>query len=599
MAINLDEAYQEFQKLKDENQTRNYEYYLLRQAVKGNFRWPRDWPKHIDRYTRNLCKPISERFAHYLIGKGFSYNVERPNTLEFRDAAERTEKILKRLVELSNGILQFDLGARTGTQLGRTIFKVYPKGKDGAEHACFTYCQPDYFYGIPAGDDHLGDYSVVYYSYPLDILEAKRVFGPGDYKTEAQLGRGFFYDDRPDRFTSSNLPHNTAKTRTVPVLEVWTKDDYALVVGGVVKFNGKNPFTWKRTGEGYIPFTVIENARTAGEAKGEADIAQSRELNEAYSQLLSRKYYIIKRWLNPTLVWEGAPQNYASILAQTLGGGGAIPARLGARLYFLAHSGPNPAVLELEQSIRQSILENSGMSEIALQGTVSGSVNTGPGLAAQFQPVLSTVEKKRKEWEYGLKRLFAQLLEVQEQIGDSTALGEAAVGGNKKSADEFDGDIVALSGSDIQGLREVTIEWPGILPADDVATSRLEMEKAAQGFQSIYTTLEKLGEEYPDDEISRIRMENQDPSLRGEKVAEQMRAQAPLITAQARAADLATPQAQGGEQPPVPGEPVPEFDDVTAAAEGDIGAQLRELARRKPLFSDEGDEPVIESAVGL
>src|SRR5690348_5094133 len=97
-------------------------------------------------------------------------------------------------------------------------------------------------------------------------------------------------------------------------------------------------------------------------------------------------------------------------------GGGAIHARLGSRLSFLSYHRPNPAVLEMEQALRAAILESCGMSEIALQGTVTGSVNTGPGLAAQFQPLLSTVDKKRRELDSGLHRLFAQLLELQESI---------------------------------------------------------------------------------------------------------------------------------------------------------------------------------------
>src|ERR1051325_7756601 len=91
------------------------------------------------------------------------------------------------------------MGARNGSMLGRSIFKVYKKGKPGSEHACFSYCQPEYFYGVSAGDDHLGDYSTVYYSYPLDILEARRMFGDDKpFKSEAQLGRENRYEPTPE-----------------------------------------------------------------------------------------------------------------------------------------------------------------------------------------------------------------------------------------------------------------------------------------------------------------------------------------------------------------------------------------------------------------
>jgi len=601
MPINIEQAYREFNILKEQEQGRNYEYYLLRQAVKGNFRWPSDWPRHVPKLKRNLCKPITERFATYLMGKGFSYNVERPNTLDYREHAERTEKVVRRVLELSRGWMQFALGAKTGSELGRSIFKVYKKGSGKNAHACFTYCQPDYFYGIPSGDDHLADFSVVYYSYPLDRSEAERMFGPGDYKDETQLAINRRYDKRYENEVGQ-LQDERLASRRIPVLEVWTKDEYALIVGGVVKYNGPTPpeYRWKENGEGFIPFVVIENSRNAGEAIGEADIAQARELNEEYNQLLSLQSHIVKKWLRPTLVWEGAPQNYAQLLSQTLAGGGALPARLGSKLYFLVHQGTNQELPLLIQQIREAILENAGMSEIALQGTVQGSINTGPALAAQFQPVISAIEKKRTEWENGIKRIVAMLLNVQEHIGDSDMLGEAVINQDTKSRWHADGELVKLSGKDIAGLREITVSWPGVLPKDDFEAARLEMEKAAQGFQSIYTTLEKLGEEYPSDEIARIRMENEDPSLRGEKVAEQLRAQTPLLKAQAdaqlKAAEMGMEQermsmdalAQAAAASGLPP------GDEELAAQGDFSARIRQMAQAQQAKLDmEGDEPVL------
>lgn len=595
-ALDAANAHEEFALLKTREQRRNMEYYLLRQAVAGNFRWPRNWPSHIPKLTRNLCKPITHKFATYLMGKGFSFNVERPNTLEFRDSAERTEKILRRLFDLSKSDIQFTLGAQTGSELGRTVFKVYKKGKGNSQHACFSHCQPDYFFGIPAGDDYyLGDWSTVYYSYPVDILEAKRTWGDRDYQPESMGSQASFYADNPGRRWDADF----TASRRLPVFEAWTKDSYLIEVGGIVIYNGDNPYKWKATGDGYIPYVVIENIRNSNR-QGEADIAQSRELNEAYNQLISRKFHIINRYLDPTLVWEGAPSNYAEILAQTLAGGGAIPARLGSRLQFLTHQGPNPAVLELEQSVRAAILENAGINEIALQGQLQGSINTGPAAAAQYQPILSTIENKRTEWQRGLRSLSAMLLEVQEQIGDSKVLGQAVIGQTRKSQNNGNGELVPLSGKDINGLRDVTINWPGILPKDDFESARLELEKAQGGMQSIYTTLEKLGEEYPDDEIARIRMENNDPSLRGEKVAEQIRAQTPLLKAQGQQALNEAQFIAGQQQQAQPTAPDQSAGGPGAPAPGDeqdnVMSRIRQLQKAHQARLDmSGDNPVIRS----
>ena len=598
MTIDVEKAKDEFSRLKSANQHRNYEYFLLRQAVRGNFRWPNDWPTHIPRIKRNMCKPITERHATFLMGKGFSYNVERPNTLEFRQHAERAEKILERIFTLSKAPRQFDIGAQIGSQLGRTIFKVYKKGVDGAQHAAFTFCQPDYFYGISAGDDAVGDFAKVYYSYPVDKTEAPRMFGPGDYRTEADLANGEFYDRRREDEWNSDPG---SRSRRVPVLEVWTKDDYLLIVGGVVKYNGENPYKWKGSNEGYIPFVVIENVRCAagdagGAVVGEADIAQARELNEQLNYLLSQKSHIVQRYLRPTLVWEGAPQNYAESLAQTLGGGGAIPTRLGSKLYFLTHDRPNPAVAELQAELVEAILEVSGMNMAALNGNLQGSINTGPTSAHQLFPVTGGTERKRVEWAQGLKTLCAMLLDLQERIGDSTALGEAVVNRTVKSAQFDDGDLVTLSGKDINGLREVAIDWPGMLPKDDESAARLEMEKADRGLQSIYTTLEKLGEQYPDDELSRVRRENQDPSLRGEKVAEQMRAETPLLKQQQDQQFQMMQQMQQQAMGPAPEEEEDPFAMPEATSEeANIAQRLREIQAARLAEDEDGGLPVIET----
>lgn len=580
MTIDVEEALIEYAVLKTDNANRNFEYYLNRQAIKGNFQWPRDWPNHIPKIKHNMCKPITERFSSYLMGNMFTYNVNRPNTLEFRDGAERTEKILRRLVKLAKGNVLFSEGADSGSVLGRTVYKVYKTGPKGRQHACFQHVQPDYFYGIPATDSPAGEWAKVFYSYPIDRAEAVRMFGEADYKTEFDIAQNERYTPMPEE--SQNMTSTLRLRRRIPVFEVWTNDSYLLRVGGIDIFNGDNPFKWTTTtNDGFIPFVVIENIHNDGEQTGASDLTQSRALNEQLNYLLSRKQYIVGRWLQPTLVWEGAPQNYLDILTSTIGGGGAIPTRLGSRLYFLAYDHTNASVTELEATLRTSILETAGLNEIAYQGTVHGYVNSGPSVNAQYQPVTALLKKKQETWRLGIALLFSMLLELQENIGDSEALGLTVVNSTVNSKNGSDGDVVQLSGKDIAGLREVDIVWPGLLPKDDAAAAQLEFQKAQQGLQSIYTTLEKLGEEYPDDEIARIRMENTDPALKGDKVAEQMRAQGAMDQSQANAEATRAGIGQdpnAPQQPPQPGQPA-----APAAPPSPGGPQL----------DQSGPEPVI------
>lgn len=594
MSVNLDLAFEEFSRLKADNVKRNRDYYLLRQAVKGNFRWPVDWPNHIEKEVDNFCKPIVHRHTSLLMGKGFDWNLERPNTMEMRDAAERAEKILKVIQEKSKASLQFVDGAKNGTMLGRSVFKVFRRGQKGREIASFASIQPDYVYTVEAGGEALGEFATLYYSYPLDILEAKRIYGNRDYRTETEVTESHRYSVLPEDYRE---PAEHGRRR-VPVLEVWTRDSFALVVGGIVIQNGENPNKWSDTNEGFIPFVVIENTRNGGDLLGEADIAQSRVLNEKLNWLQARKSHLVTRYCTPTLVWEGAPTNYADALRATVNGGGALPTRIGSRLSFLSYDTSNPTVAERQAELREAILRTSGLNEAALEGDFGGAIHTSSSMSAQLMPATGVVEEKRLAWGVGLAELFAMCLQVQESIGDSKALGEAVVNRDANAtenmeavpeddlvADVNDGGIlVELSGKDIAGLRRVTISWPGVLPKDDLDAARFELEKASQGYQSIYTTLEKLGVEQPADELARLRIENQDPSLRGDKVAEQIRAGTPLARQQAeqefQMQQMAMQGGEGGGMPPGGGIPgVGGMGGMQQDPEMDLGGSLRERLR--------------------
>lgn len=613
MTLDIKKAYEEFEWLKAHQATRNRTYYLNRQAVKGNFRWPADWPSHIDKEVENWCKPIVQRHTQFLMGKGFTWNIERPNTLEMREAAERAEKILQKIERKSKAKLQFIDAAKNGSMLGRSIFKVFITGPKGRQLAAFASVLPDYVYGVSAGGENSGEFSTLYYSYPLDLLEAKRIYGDHDYKTLATVDTASrYYEPIPEQRVEKD-----PRERTVPVVEIWTKDDYAIIVGEKIVAKGENPFRWDDTGEGFIPFVVIDNIRNAGEASGEADIEQSRIANEKLNWLAARKSHNVGRFLVPTLVWEGAPTNYSETLQKVLKGGGAIPVRLGARLQFLSHDRPNPMVAEKQAELRKSIVQVSGLNEVVIDGAPTGSINTGPSLQAQFQPALGTVEEKRMAWDVGIAELYAMLLQTQERIGDSKALGQAVINrrpdatSNMMAAPEGEasaefndgGMLVTLSGKDIRGLRDVSVYWPGVLPKDDLEASRFEIEKTSQGFQSIYTTLEHLGVDQPGDELARIRMENQDPHLRGEKVAEQARAMAPFETARMRSeTDLTKAAMQQMSAPGAEGAPVEELEPLGSPAEAtgvpDIRERFRQLqAASIPEMDLEGDEPVVTTGM--
>ena len=78
---------------------------------------------------------------------------------------------------------------------------------------------------------------------------------------------------------------------------------------------------------------------------------------------------------------------------------------------------------------------------------------------------------------------------------------------------------VSISAEDIEGDYFVDVDYGNILPRAETEYQQNEVYKNKTGNQSLYTTMDNIGIESPDDEIERIRQENQDIALNPEKVS--------------------------------------------------------------------------------
>lgn len=576
MAFTVDQEVEDFLALK-RSQTyvqRNFDYFLLREAFEGRFRWPTEWPKHKPKLIHNLVKRISMRYSSLLMGKGFQIQVPAQGVEDDdRLRSQGVEKLLYRIMDKSGGISTFSLGAQDGAKLGNTVFKSYidPKTK----WPTFKQCVPDYFYGMPSSVDYSGALSKVYYLHSIDIIEAKKLYGDRDYENTLNARTGF----STDIIVSKEFMNRSQqlKARQVQVLEVWTEEDYLLLVGGQVIYNGPNPY-------GFVPFVSIPNIRVTGKVEGLSDVGDVLPVNEELNMMISHRSYIVKRWLNPTLIWEGAPKDYASVIQKIIGGGGVIPARLGAKLYFLAHQGQGPDVIEMLERLRLIALENANMNDLALSGNVQGSVNTGESLDRMLISIVTTLEEKHRNWEAGLRQLFAQLLDLAVHKDSTNSYGEAMYNLTSKSA--VPEGVVELTPELIGDIRDVKILWPGTLAKDDAGTARLEIEKRAAMVQSLFTTMERLGIEHPDDEIERMARENEDPRLAPKENANLLRAATPLLQSQLEQGGLPEEDVEPGLfEEPLPGEEEP------------VPPRRRRRPKPEPTEPEvtyTGDEPLLE-----
>ena len=550
-ALDFEKEYRYLIRLKQSRKfiDRNYTYFLLREAFKGRFRWPDNWPAHKPKLTHNLIKPIVLRASALLMGKGFTWQV-RPMDVspEERQRAQGIEKILELIVKRSGGLALFMNGAQDAVKLGDAVFKTYIDPED--KWPKVSQCQPDYFYGLPASDNYMGDFAKVYYAWYIDP-ELARERWPDQFpkmKDELHiqqwLNPGF---DLPNN-QGTNWPDFGQRLR-IPVLEVWTKTHYLLAVGGEVIFNGKNPY-------GFIPFTSIPNIRVSGQVEGQADAEQVLDINEELNQAISHRAYMVRRWGNPTLKWKGAPPNYREIINDIVGGGGAIPLRLQGDVDFLTPDSHGQEIDGFLQMLRTAGLENANTNELALTGAVRGSVNTGNSLDRQLLPISSSLEEKKRAWEPGLQRVAAQLLALTQDRSSTNDYGQAlipnrnpALAGHAAYVEPLD-----LTNKTVGEYRDTQVLWQDTIAGNDVAKVQTEIMKYQAGTQSLYTTLEKTGFQFPYDEIERIKEERTDSELNPATANDTIRTAAQVQQAMGQGAEGGAPGAGAGG---IPGAAVP------------------------------------------
>lgn len=487
---------------------RNYTYFLLREAFAGRFRWPDNWPAHKPQLTHNLIKPIVLRASSLLMGKGFSWQVTPLDpTPEERQRAQGVEHLLSLLLRRSGGMSIFMNGAQDAVKLGDAVFKTYIDATD--KWPKVAQCQPDYFYGLPKTDNYMGDFAKVYYAWYIDPEDAASRWPDQFSKMKDELSIQQWLNP------GFNIPNNSGtnwpdfgQRLRMPVLEVWTEKTYLLSVGGVVIYNDANPY-------GFIPFTSVPNIRISGQVEGQSDAEQVITINEELNQAISHRAYMVRRWGNPTLAWKGAPPNYREIINDIVGGGGAIPLRIQGDIKFLTPDSHGQEVDDFLNMLRAAGLENANTNELALTGAVRGSVNTGNSLDRQLLPISSSLEEKKRAWEPGLQRIAAQLLSLTQHKDTTNDYGQALVPSTDKSlsGSSQNADFIDLTNKTVGEYRDTVILWQDTIAGNDVAKVQTEIMKYQAGVQSLYTTMERIGVQFPYDEMDRLKEERTDAEL--------------------------------------------------------------------------------------
>jgi hypothetical protein len=429
------------------------------------------------------------------------------------------EKIIWGLLREANGEQQFASGAWDASQVGAACFDQY--WDFSRQMPVFREIDPATVVVVP-GFDNPHNFRRVYRFWQEPLATVKATYRDIDFR-----GLGSFATH------ASGTKEGTQEVCTiVQVCEPGQFDETGeLIPGRTLRFilEAKIPLYEEPNGLPFCPYVVIPNLGPEREVWGVSDYEMVRDLCNYLPMLFSREADVIRMTAGGAYLDKGTGQPPDQI-ANFLRKGGVLPAKKDSDLVPVG--GPEvPDFLPTHVQTALQYLQWLGFAPPAAWG--DGSAGSGSDRGLQLQPQLELTALKQVNWASGLTRLFGQSLQMIERLQppESKAVyrGQIARGGLYRNSpftliiepDAIDDpDIEAITDDQeliglaprtptdlFDGDYRVRFVYANRLDPDDPAFVTAEINKFAQGVQSLQTTLERLGCQSPEDEMRRIERE--------------------------------------------------------------------------------------------
>lgn len=265
--------------------------------------------------------------------------------------------------------------------------------------------------------------------------------------------------------------HGTRPTGpTASVVERWSADELTILVDGQVAQSGPNPYG------GLIPFVFIPNLPVPNAAWGVSDLRDVIPLNREINARLSDQSESIRYHADPPVVFRGVQEH--SDLPVGAGTVWDLPAE--ADVHLLEWRGQPPAVQAHVELLFRALYEVAETPRTSFGD--SGRLLSGVALETELRPLILRTLRKRVFWEAGYRRRNALILALAGQFGLLQSKGGTAP-------------------------TAARVIWPPLVPRDDAAEIRNNINLVAAGLRSRLTALDALGAESPEAELARIQAE--------------------------------------------------------------------------------------------
>lgn len=452
------------------------------------------------------------------------------STLE-RYRSDTMEKIWWSAVRASGEGTLFSTGAHDGSQLGASCYE--PHFSVGAQQAVIQSVDPAGVL-VVRGLVNPHDFERVYrfWHAPLATVRAQ-------YRGKQVYGADVDTEGMESTHKAGNVPMAT-------LVECKEKHKTTRFCAGAE--NDAVPLMEHTHNLGFVPFVVIPNLGPYRDVWGWSDYEFVRSLVHYFPKLLSREADVIRSVANGAYFSKATGQE-PHVIEGVIQNGGVLDLKRDGEV------GPidPPAMPEWIQNHRESILEALKMVGFTPDAAWGGSdTRSGQDRKLQLQPQVELTAMKQMNWSEGLARLGSMVFQITEQKmakeGVATYRGSRPSGklGNLKGYRPFkigpslEAAVQTVTEIDEMGDEvEKEVEFPRTprdlfqgdyairfvyqnrIDPDDPAYILAELNKFQVGAQSLRTTLENLGFEFPEDEINLIEEEaHRFPWLRDGMIAQ-------------------------------------------------------------------------------
>jgi hypothetical protein len=496
--------------------------------------WPEDAKKRPGKIhmTENVIKPAVEiraRLEAILPRLALVPPTTDPAT---RKQAEGVEKMVYRFLELANWEVQLAMTSKTKNLYGKTFFKVFWNNDE--KRPDFTAIEQPQNLRVGWGDSNYETVDWIIYEYAISPIQAMRRFpdvqvspnqgkdkplkievleGAGDHAdpidsidsgTAGTIGGGTV-EQRPFRPQRKRYTLTDYERKQVRVWDYWYIDEDG-VVQNVIMLNRTVVAEGTHSELIGIPYIPVPNDREPGNPEGMSIVDDLVDLQIEFNRLMSHWMQAIADNIDPAYQLRGEGND--EVPAGSIPAAGDAVAPGGNRFFEVINKGVGNIyqMSEAVAALWNEIHRRTGLSEV-LWGQLPGAQTSGRAVAIQIEGASNRI---------GIARLYMYNALIQVLV-----MWLAMIERMDVKIKTPDGETLALADK-VKGMRRWKVIAPEITPRDVIEATMNEINKINAKLSSNRSSMDRLGEDSPEDELELIREERSDVKLYPGEVQSQM-----------------------------------------------------------------------------